>query len=822
LADHRPRPRFEIAAEWQKAMTAAITDDDIALVAASGLFDPDYYATEVGAVLQGHEAAIRHYLTAGWLDFANPGPEFSTGYYLAENRDVQETAAHPLLHYIRLGRAEGRRGTRWGGPRAPSQRRIPAPLAPTETEWAALAPCSAEAPVVDVIVPVYRGYAETLRTIHSVLAAPQRTAYRLVVIDDCSPDIALSDALHGLAKRGLIELHKNEQNLGFVATCNRGILLRSDRDVVLLNADTEVYNDWLDRLRAAVLRDFRIGTATPLSNNAEICSYPRFVRDNWTQLELNGAMLDRLAADVNSGWTCDVPTGVGFCMYIRRCCVDDVGMLDTETFGRGYGEENDFCCRAAARGWRNILAADIFVRHHGGTSFGSEKKSRVEHALRRLTDIHPGYPRAVEEFIQADPVKPARRALDVSRLKQRTSGGAILFVLHALGGGTEQHAQEMATLLEAAGTAVFFSRPDDRTGLLYIEDPRTLETPNLAGFSFDTDVDYYAATLSALGVRLLHIHNMAAMRPNAANFFRHAARLVGVPYVVTLHDYGAICPRVSLIDQSGVYCGEPEVHICRSCIKRDGSINGKPDIDLWRASHEALLRGASNIFVPNPDVARRMRHHMPGVQYLVRPHPETQAPPMVTCAKSRPNEEGVRRVVLLGSIGPHKGSLLLERAAEQVLADCLPIKFIVVGYTDRDAALRACGVEITGPYAPEAAAAMLADAKADLAWLPAVWPETFSYTLTTILRQRIFPVVFDLGAPAERLRSLGWGARWPMEMMLDPVACVRELLNVSITPSPEVEEPYIAYPNPLRTYYQIDSLDAPGYSGAAVGGVGLR
>jgi O-antigen biosynthesis protein len=803
-------------------MTEAITDDDIALVAASGLFDPDYYITQAGTVFQGHEAAIRHYLTAGWVDFADPGPAFSTRHYLADNRDVQEAAINPLLHYIRSGRAEGRLGARWKGRRALSLRRMAAPLAPTETEWAGLALPSTEVPVVDVIVPVYKGYAETLRTLHSVLAASQRTAYRLVVIDDCSPELALSEALRGLAERGLIELYKNEQNLGFVATCNRGISLRSDRDVVLLNADTEVHNDWLDRLRAAVLRDFRIGTATPLSNNAEICSYPRFVRDNWSQLELDGATLDRLAAQANAGWTCDIPTGVGFCMYVRRACLDDVGLLDTETFGRGYGEENDFCCRATARGWRNILAADTFVRHHGGTSFGVEKTNRIQDAMRRLVEIHPWYPGAVEEFIQADPVKPARRALDVARLKQRSAGGAILFVLHGLGGGTEQHALEMAALLEADGTPVFFSRPDDRTGWLYIEDPETPETPNLTGFRFDADLDDYAATISALGVRLLHIHNMAAMHPNAADFFRHAARLAGIPYVVTLHDYGAICPRVSLIDQSGVYCGEPEIHICRRCIERDGSINGRPDIVSWRASHEALMRGARHVFVPNPDVARRMRRHIPGVQYLVRPHPETQAPPVIARMNSQQGKGGVRRVALLGAIGPHKGSQLLERAAEYVRAECLPIQFVVVGYTDRDAALRACGVEITGPYVPEAAAAMLADARADLAWLPAVLPETFSYTLTTILRQRVFPVVFDLGAPAERLRRLGWGARLPMEMMLDPVACARALLGVSITPPPRLEEPYIAYPHPLRSYYEIDSLDAHGYVLPASAGAGLR
>src|SRR3712207_8814600 len=50
-----------------------------------------------------------------------------------------------------------------------------------------------------------------------------------------------------------------------------------------------------------------------------------------------------------------ISTGNGFCMYIRRDCLDAVGMLDEEAFPRGYGEENDFCMRATRDGWINLV-----------------------------------------------------------------------------------------------------------------------------------------------------------------------------------------------------------------------------------------------------------------------------------------------------------------------------------------------------------------------------------------------------------------------------------------------------------------------------------
>jgi GT2 family glycosyltransferase len=105
---------------------------------------------------------------------------------------------------------------------------------------------------VDVIVPVYRGLGDTRCCIESVLSSPVRTAFRLVLINDCSPEPEVSAYLRTLPTRDArVLLLENEQNLGFVGTVNRGMALDGARDVLLLNSDAEVANDWLDRIRAA-------------------------------------------------------------------------------------------------------------------------------------------------------------------------------------------------------------------------------------------------------------------------------------------------------------------------------------------------------------------------------------------------------------------------------------------------------------------------------------------------------------------------------------------------------------------------------------------
>mgnify|MGYP001214847452 CR=1 FL=1 len=268
---------------------------------------------------------------------------------------------------------------------------------------------------VDVIIPVYRAEAETRRCLDSVLAHPGPIAHEVIVIDDASGVASLAAYLDHLADAGRITLIRHADNAGFVRTVNEGMALHPQRDVVLLNSDTEVANDWLHRLRRAVYRDADIATATPFSNNATICSYPW---EGWTggvHGTLGLAALDRLIARANAGGQVDIPTAVGFCMYIRRACLDAVGLFDAERFGRGYGEENDFCMRAAGKGWRHILAGDVYVYHAGGASFAGEQGLLQTAAMAALLDHFPDYPQVIQAFLLRDPVAALRQRIDVAR-----------------------------------------------------------------------------------------------------------------------------------------------------------------------------------------------------------------------------------------------------------------------------------------------------------------------------------------------------------------------------------------------------------------------
>ena len=275
---------------------------------------------------------------------------------------------------------------------------------------------------IDVIVPAYRGMAETRACVSSVLACANQVPAEVVVIDDASPEPELSRWLEQLAAEGRITLLVHAQNTGFVASVNEGMALHPGRDVVLLNSDTEVATGWLDRLAACARRDPAIGTVTPFSNNATICSYPRTLAANPIPVGETTATLDAAFAAANAGRSADIVTGVGFCMYIARRCLDRIGAFDYERYGAGYGEEVDFCMRAARAGFRNVIAGDVFVRHIGEVSFGGARAERVQRSQAMVDALYPEFQERLKAFIPADPLRALRRRADLERLRRSSPG----------------------------------------------------------------------------------------------------------------------------------------------------------------------------------------------------------------------------------------------------------------------------------------------------------------------------------------------------------------------------------------------------------------
>jgi O-antigen biosynthesis protein len=322
-----------------------------------------------------------------------------------------------------------------------------------------------------VIVPVYADFEATRACLESLIA--DRSAgksYQVMIVNDASPDQEICDYLRTFAKHPHVEILTNPFNLGFVGSVNTALGRLSGGDVILLNADTIVPPGFINRMSAVARDGDDIGTIVPLSNNSEITDFPLPFHNNPLGSYAEIVRLDRLAAKANKNTVIELPNGTGFCLYITRACLDAMGGL-SESFQRGYLEDIDFCLRAREHGFRNVCAPSVYVGHAGSRSFQGEKRALVLHNLDLLDQRFPHVRAESAAFVAADPVRPARQAIE--RLMPISQQRPVLILTGP--GAVDAIAQARAQQLVSQGhAAIMLALRDHGTQLCFRSVDRTV------------------------------------------------------------------------------------------------------------------------------------------------------------------------------------------------------------------------------------------------------------------------------------------------------------------------------------------------------------
>ncbi len=614
--------------------------------------------------------------------------------------------------------------------------------------------------MLDLIVPVFKGLQQTQECLTSIIHAPTKTAYELIVINDASPDAQITAYLRYLSANKQITLIENTVNLGFVATVNQGMALHPDRDVVLLNSDTVVANDWLDRLQACAESNKHIATVTPFSNNATICSYPHFCQVNALPPGKNVGEIDEILKRTHAGKIVDIPTAVGFCMYIKRAVLEQIGLFDVENFGKGYGEENDFCMRAHAKSWRNVVACDTFVYHVGSVSFGETQQARIEHAMQTMQKLHPDYLPRVHKFIQNDPLKTVRQAIDWHLLcaDKKTT---VLCIDHGQTGGTIKHIYELAHLFHTQANFLRLypgvngltqlSWLDANQAFLYAERKELL---NLY-FKLPEEMPVLITILKTIGVQHIHYHHTMGLDPIVWGL----PESLGLKYDYTLHDYYALCPQITLTTMDYHYCYEPGETSCNTCLESRPT-PGRVDIKVWRNNYHKLLKNAHRVFAPSQDVAERMRRYFQDLPLVIAPHSDMEHSPSPVTPLPQLSPAEPLCIAVIGALSPIKGPDLLEKCALYAKQQRLPIEFHLFGTAYRSLAIHPKShLFQRGVYANDLELVdKLSAVSPHLIWFPAQWPETYSYTLSVALQIGLPVATTEIGAFSERIagRPYSW------------------------------------------------------------------
>lgn len=618
-----------------------------------------------------------------------------------------------------------------------------------------------------IIMPIYRGVKITQACIESVLAHRNPDTDLLVLLNDHSPDDAMAPMLEAYRNTPNVLLLTNETNLGFVGTVNRGMALTKGLDVLLLNADTVLYAGGLDELHAVAYARPDIGTVTAFSNNATIFSYPCAEHRHRQLSDISWSALAALALKENQGRFVDVPTGHGFCMLIKREVIQRVGFLD-EAFGRGYGEENDFCVRTAALGYRNVAAGGVIVEHKESISFGNDRASLIAQNQPRLNALYPDYTPLIMAFEEQDGLRQMRWALDRARLARAYEAGtrfALVTSNQNLEGGTPKAIAEIESEVGYGG-ATRLTLSITKDGLMEL----SCAAPLLCARFSATEAEALIELLTVADPKLVLAHQLLGFP--AAFLEALGAWLEGRHSLYWAHDFYALCPRVTMIDAIGRFCEGADVQVCARCVEMGGAHENAALNDLLPAAHRALfgalLSRFSRVVTPSANAAGYLRKIYPQLKVTVLPHPE---PALNIAAQVREGSDD--EIVMLGAIGPHKGSHVLLDIARQARLTHPHLHFRIIGYTNIDKELKAIGnVTITGKYSPDALPDRLAETKGRLGLFLPLWPETYSYTLSELVKYGFIPLAPEIGAPADRIRQTGFGVVFPFPATPESVLTV--------------------------------------------------
>ncbi|MBO5657371.1 MAG: glycosyltransferase, partial [Agathobacter sp.] len=484
---------------------------------------------------------------------------------------------------------------------------------------------------VDIIIPVYNALDDLKLCLESIYKHTDLSLDRLLLIDDKSPDPKVCPFLQSIDKEGVVVL-LNEQNLGFSGTINRGIEY-SNRDVILLNSDTIVTAGWVDKMITCAYSDRAIGTVTPFSNNATLCSIPNFCQENVVP---EGLSIDEYAHLIERCSLRKYPkitVAVGFCMYIKREVVDTIGLFDQETFGRGYGEENDFCWRAAQMGYYHVLCDDTYIYHSGSVSFVSEEKRVLNEAHQLILQRrYAKQERENADYVRDNPHQYLRDNVDIyTKLKNGKKN--ILYVLHLdfrTGaknnvGGTQFHVKDLVAHMRKDNNVFVLSRDDRKLRLtVYTEQEQFAfyfhigEPLAFQPFHYGKIAKVFREILVAFSIDLVHVQHILGL---SFDVF-HVTKELGITLALTLHDFYYVCPSINLLENGHTYCAGNGKD-CVECLHQQcGYAKQVSCLPIWREQCRKALDACDVLIAPSESVTRIYSQIYPELEGKIRviPH----------------------------------------------------------------------------------------------------------------------------------------------------------------------------------------------------------
>lgn len=217
--------------------------------------------------------------------------------------------------------------------------------------------------LISIITLCYNQIKYTKKCLRSIFKY-STIPYELIIVNNNSND----GTNEYLAKLKGIKVINNKTNLGFSKGCNQGIKAAKGKYIVLLNNDTLVTPNWLEKMLLYARARKDIGIVGPSTNSTYGIQCLDKIPYNSVKDMIKWSKINSL---INYGEWKETKLLSGFCMLIKKEVINKIGFFDTN-YGLGCFEDYDFCKRAKEAGFKLIYAKDVFIHHYGNASFTRE------------------------------------------------------------------------------------------------------------------------------------------------------------------------------------------------------------------------------------------------------------------------------------------------------------------------------------------------------------------------------------------------------------------------------------------------------------------
>jgi GT2 family glycosyltransferase len=269
-------------------------------------------------------------------------------------------------------------------------------------------PTERSLPTLTIVIVSFNTIVMTRECLLSVFAGLGKLVAEIIVVDNAS-----SDGSAEMIEREFpaVRLIRNSENRGFAAANNLAFAVATGEYVLLLNSDTVVLGDVLERSVEYMARHRDVGAmGCRVLNTDRTLQRTCSMEPGLVNLLLMLTALDKLRSPRWFGryqyrhWDRrderDVEVVSGCYLLTRRDVLSQVGFLDEAFFF--FGEETDWCMRVRAAGFRCTLAPVGEIIHHGGGSVRKLHHKRdvmLTQALVRLHRKHGGVVKAATVWL---------------------------------------------------------------------------------------------------------------------------------------------------------------------------------------------------------------------------------------------------------------------------------------------------------------------------------------------------------------------------------------------------------------------------------------